>query len=205
MDSHLYNATHPSIAPSLLSSAAVLSSLLLYHIAANPEEDRNVAAIAVDLDELWTTSLQYYTMYSVTQVWFSSNFLFLNFGNHLFGYHLGGSYFETAFCGPRSSQVYWSSIQVQIQVCFLNLFCLALTIVSEHFNFVLLGADLWPQVPAFAACWSAPPISRCREVCPPDLFAGLLPWHLDQLLPLCPRHVFLSSVISYTNCGTYRP
>ena len=64
----MYNATHPSIAPSLLSSAAVLSSLLLYHIAANPEEDRNVAAIAVDLDELWTTSLQFYTMYSVTQV-----------------------------------------------------------------------------------------------------------------------------------------
>ena len=76
MDSHLYNATHPSIAPSLLSSAAVLSSLLLYHIAANPEEDRNVAAIAVDLDELWTISLQFYTMYSVTQVWLSSNFLF---------------------------------------------------------------------------------------------------------------------------------
>ena len=76
VDSHLYNATHPSIAPSLLSSAAVLSSLLLYHIAANPEEDRNVAAIAVDLDELWTTSLQFYTMYSVTQVWLSSNFLF---------------------------------------------------------------------------------------------------------------------------------
>ena len=75
VDSHLYNATHPSIAPSLLSSAAVLSSLLLYHIAANPEEDRNVAAIAVDLDELWTPSLQYYTMYSVTQVWVSSNFL----------------------------------------------------------------------------------------------------------------------------------
>ena len=68
VDSHLYNATHPSIAPSLLSSAAVLSSLLLYHIAANPEEDRKVAAIAVDLDELWTTSLQFYTMYSVTQV-----------------------------------------------------------------------------------------------------------------------------------------
>ena len=76
VDSHLYNATHPSIAPSLLSSAAVLSSLLLYHIAANPEEDRNVAAIAVDLDELWTTTLQFYTMYSVTQVWLSSNFLF---------------------------------------------------------------------------------------------------------------------------------
>ena len=76
MDSHLYNATHPSIAPSLLSSAAVFSSLLLYHIAANPEEDRNVAAIAVDLDELWTTSLQFYTMYSVTQVWLSSKFLF---------------------------------------------------------------------------------------------------------------------------------
>ena len=76
MDSHLYNATHPSIAPSLLSSAAVLSSLLLYHIAANPEEDGNVAAIAVDLDELWTISLQFYTMYSVTQVWLSSNFLF---------------------------------------------------------------------------------------------------------------------------------
>ena len=76
MDSHLYNATHPSIAPSLLSSAAVLSSLLLYHIAANPEEDRNVAAIAVDLDELWTISLQFYTMYSVTQVWLGSKFLF---------------------------------------------------------------------------------------------------------------------------------
>ena len=76
MDSHLYNATHPLIVPSLLSSAAVLSSLLLYHIAANPEEDRNVAAIAVDLDELWTTSLQFYTMYPVTQVWLSSNFLF---------------------------------------------------------------------------------------------------------------------------------
>ena len=76
MDSHLYNATHPSIAPSLLSSAAVLSSLLLYHIAANPEEDRNVAAIAVDLDELWTTSLRFYTMYSVTQVWLGSKFLF---------------------------------------------------------------------------------------------------------------------------------
>ena len=74
MDSHLYNATHPSIAPSLLSSAAVLSSLLLYHIAANPEKDRNVAAIAVDLDDLWTTSLQFYTMYSVTQVWLGSNF-----------------------------------------------------------------------------------------------------------------------------------
>ena len=76
MDSHLYNATHPSIAPSLLSSAAVLSSLLLYHIAANPEEDRNVAAIAVDLDELWTTSLQFYTMYSVAQVKPTSYFLF---------------------------------------------------------------------------------------------------------------------------------
>ena len=76
MDSHLYNATHPSIAPSLLSSAAVLSSLLLYHIAANPEEDRSVAAIAVDLDQLWTTSLQFYTMYSLTQVWLASNFLF---------------------------------------------------------------------------------------------------------------------------------
>jgi len=68
VDSHLYNSTHQSIAPSLLSSAAVLSSLLLYHIAANPEEDRNVAATAVDLDELWTTSLQFYTMYSITQV-----------------------------------------------------------------------------------------------------------------------------------------
>ena len=72
----MYNSTHPSIAPSLLSSAAVLSSLLLYHIAANPEEDQNVAAIAVDLDELWTTSLQFYTMYSLTQVWLASNFLF---------------------------------------------------------------------------------------------------------------------------------
>ena len=76
VDSHLYNATHPSIAPSLLSSAAVLSSLLLYHIAANPEEDRNVAAIAVDLDELWTNSLQFYTMYSVAQVKLSSYFVF---------------------------------------------------------------------------------------------------------------------------------
>ena len=82
MDSHLYNATHPSIAPSLLSSAAVLSSLLLYHIAANPKEDRNVAAIAVDFDELWTTSLQFYTMYSVAQVWLSSYYLFHLIYNH---------------------------------------------------------------------------------------------------------------------------
>jgi len=81
VDSHLYNATHPSIAPSLLSSAAVLSSLLLYHIAANPEEDRNVAAIAVDLDELWTPSLQYYTMYSVTQVAPISKQLFVGLGH----------------------------------------------------------------------------------------------------------------------------
>jgi len=81
VDSHLYNATHPSIAPSLLSSAAVLSSLLLYHIAANPEEDRSVAAIAVDLDQLWTTSLQFYTMYSVTQVVPISKQLFVGLGH----------------------------------------------------------------------------------------------------------------------------
>jgi len=81
VDSHLYNATHPSIAPSLLSSAAVLSSLLLYHIAANSEEDRNVAAIAVDLDELWTISLQFYTMYSVTQVVPISKRLFVGLGH----------------------------------------------------------------------------------------------------------------------------
>jgi len=81
VDSHLYNATHPSIAPSLLSSAAVLSSLLLYHIAANPEEDRNVAAIAVDFDDLWTISLQFYTMYSVTQVVPISKRLFVGLGH----------------------------------------------------------------------------------------------------------------------------
>ena len=123
MDSHLYNSTHPSIAPSLLSSAAVLSSLLLYHIAANPEDDRNVAAIAVDLDELWTTSLQFYTMYSVTQVWLASNFLLI--WQSFIRISLGGSYLETAFCRPRSSQIHRSPIQVQVQVCVLNLLCLA--------------------------------------------------------------------------------
>ena len=150
MDSHLYNATHPSIAPSLLSSAAVLSSLLLYHIAANPEEDRNVAAIAVDLDELWTTSLQFYTMYSVTQVWLASNFLLI--WQSFIRISLGGSYLETAFCRPRSSQIHWSPFQVQVQVCFLNLLSLALTIVLTYSDTVLLGADLLLQVPAFATC-----------------------------------------------------
>ena len=68
-----------------------------------------------------------------------------------------------------------------------------LWLVLEHLDPVLLCADLWPQVPAFATCWFAPPISCCREVCPPDLFAGLSSWQLVQLLPVCLRHVFLWS------------
>jgi len=60
VDSHLHCSTHPSTPPSLISTAAVLASLLLYYTVANED--------SADLDQLWTPSLHYYSTYPLAQV-----------------------------------------------------------------------------------------------------------------------------------------
>jgi len=60
VDSHLHCATHPSTAPSLISAAAVLGSLLLHYTEANED--------FADLSRLWTDSLHFYSTYLLEQV-----------------------------------------------------------------------------------------------------------------------------------------
>ena len=61
VDSHLPYPSHPTIAPSLLASGAVLAAAALYHAQANPSHAAEVA-------KLWSATLAHYSGYSLAQV-----------------------------------------------------------------------------------------------------------------------------------------
>jgi len=61
VDSHLPYPSHPTIAPSLLASGAVLAAAALYYAQANPSHAAEVA-------DLWSATLAHYSGYSLAQV-----------------------------------------------------------------------------------------------------------------------------------------
>ena len=64
LDGHLPLASHPATPPSLLAAAAVFSTKLLLNVAANPGEE------VPELEDLWTSTLQYYSAYLGAEVRF---------------------------------------------------------------------------------------------------------------------------------------
>jgi len=62
IDCHLLRTSHPTLPPSYLASAAVLTASLLHYTAANTEDSSH------GLKNLWTPTLEYYSGYSWRKV-----------------------------------------------------------------------------------------------------------------------------------------